>query len=243
MRDNSGNALFLILIAVALFAALSYAITSSSRGSSSVDRETRRLQASQIMQYAAQIETAMNKNNILKTYDKVIFSTVAEMASGPLFNHDGSAGNGNIIGVFHQDIGVPMIMVPSEYVVADDQNLFNWGFVYGGVLQTANGVHLGTSEADTYITLAGLTLDLCGELNKIYSGSSTVGWSTFDGAFPNYQGQTPYFNRSTGFVAAHTAGSSVNIKPQSGSVTYPHCFRQNVNGYINGKWIYPIVIR
>ncbi|MBU0860027.1 MAG: hypothetical protein KJ667_08815 [Alphaproteobacteria bacterium] len=58
--NESGNILFLILIAVALFAFLSYAVSSSTRGTGGTGREENTsLRASQIIQYATFTEQAV----------------------------------------------------------------------------------------------------------------------------------------------------------------------------------------
>lgn len=55
MPSASGNALFFILIGVALFAALSYAVTQSDRGGGNIDREKASIDAAILVQEAAKL--------------------------------------------------------------------------------------------------------------------------------------------------------------------------------------------
>ena len=64
--SEHGNVLFLILIAVALFAALSYAVSSSTRGGKKGGLpEAELVKTSTIVQYGAQIKTAIDRMKII----------------------------------------------------------------------------------------------------------------------------------------------------------------------------------
>ncbi len=60
-KGETGNALFLILIAVALFAALSYAVTRSGSGGGDVDREEVQIKLAEVSNYFAAIDAAIQR--------------------------------------------------------------------------------------------------------------------------------------------------------------------------------------
>ena len=64
-HKNEGNALFLILIAVALFGALSYAIVKSSQGSGSIEAEQEILRQAEVQNYQAALQAGRQRLSII----------------------------------------------------------------------------------------------------------------------------------------------------------------------------------
>jgi hypothetical protein len=83
-KTERGNVLFLILIAVALFAALSYAVTQSSRsGGGDAGNETNLISSAQITQYPSSVRTAIIRMMVSSNVsaDQLQFNPPSDYAS------------------------------------------------------------------------------------------------------------------------------------------------------------------
>lgn len=146
-RGERGNALFLILIAVALFAALSYAITQSGRGSGTVDRESAIIAAGQVTDYPASLRTAITRMIITGTTAASI--TMDSTAVVGLFASDGG-------GAVQQT--APTSAGTGSWVYLDTHTKTHY---VEGV-----GTDVTTTGADAMAFLPGITLTVCTQINK-----------------------------------------------------------------------------
>ena len=168
--SEHGNALFLILIAVALFAALSYAITSSSRGGGNINREQMQIDISETLQYLAAMDTAVTRlmaRGISET--ELGFSNdVWTDEFGVLFNPDGHNPNctSNDCEIFHPDGGgmYPKILPSSMdgwYPNGGTQNAPGHGKI-----QMASVLGVGSSEPELLLVYGFVKPEYCIEINK-----------------------------------------------------------------------------
>jgi hypothetical protein len=150
-KTEKGNALFLILIAVALFAALSYAVTQSGRGGGGVDREQALISASQVTQYGAGLRTTVTRMVITG-------SAVTDLE----FDSNNSDPTNE---VFHTSGGGAVDQAPPAtagtatsytYMTTDGTN----GFHIIGIGTDTTG-----SGQDVIVGVDGLTLAVCRAIN------------------------------------------------------------------------------
>lgn len=147
--DQKGNVLFLILIAVALFAALSYAVTQSSRSGGDASRETNLLNSAQITQYPTALQTAALRMIIDGNSVNSIW-----------FTPPSDFGTTSDKYIFHPTGGGAVYQeVPSEFMTGSGNGFW---FVNGEFAIT----DIGTSAADVIAFLPGINVELCKKINS-----------------------------------------------------------------------------
>lgn len=151
---HSGNVLFLILIAVALFAALSYIVTQSSRsGSSQGAKEKEVLNSSQIIQYPLAIRTAVSRMLVSKVkVDQVAFNEP---------NNFGSVPQRRL--VFHPKGGGAVYEVAPSTLMANKVSK-NWNF--NANFQVPNIGTNGAGGNDLIAFLVGVSAGACKQINE-----------------------------------------------------------------------------
>ena len=156
--SEKGNVLFLILIAVALFAALSYAVTSSSRsGGGDANEETNLVSSASITQYPASIRTTLIRMIINGAgNDQLAFNPP------PYTNLDVAADNLNVA-VFHPGGGGAVYSPASRDFMTSNNADGEWFF--NARLELENVGIAGAGGSDVIAYLPGITRAICEKIN------------------------------------------------------------------------------
>lgn len=161
MNNQSGNVLFLILIAVALFAALSYAVTQSTQsGGGTSSNETSLINVSALMQYPVGVRTAVVRMVIGGT-------DVADLE----FNDPSNFGDCTSpqVCVFHPEGGgATYANAPKNFMVPNGPNPEGqWVFTsHTEVINIGQSVPGSFEGNDIVAFLWGVTETLCKRINK-----------------------------------------------------------------------------
>jgi hypothetical protein len=182
-NKERGNVLFLILIAVALFAALSYAVTQSTRGGGNADSESSLIDSASLTQFGSSVAVAVMRMQISGVDEtNLCFYSGSNNAT---YNHASCADNNN--NVFHSDGGGVSYQNPT--------NGFNDGteweftsrvqvFGQGTTTPLSAGNH---DNAEFLILLRGMNQNICLKINEemgisgIPVDSGDVAVDRFDG--------------------------------------------------------------
>lgn len=155
-----GNVLFLILIAVALFAALSYAVTQSTRsGSGDASGETNLINSAQLAQYPAGVRTSVVRMIIGGTgVDQLSFDSPSNFAA--------MSESERLLNVFHPTGGGAVFQNPPKDLImasAPGTWIYSSAYQIDGIGSTEAGV---TASNDIIAFLPGVTQNVCRKLNE-----------------------------------------------------------------------------
>lgn len=209
-KRESGNVLFLILIAVALFAALSYAVTQSSRtGGSDASRETMLTNISALMQFPASLRLAVTR----MTLDKGITGGDIDFTSPEGF----SVMTPNLLklNIYHPTGGgavyskIPANMqlsgIAGDWLINSDNEVFNIG------TDSAPGPNEALNT-ELIAFAPGMKQDICLEINRRL-GITGIPVETSVDAF-NPQGSGGYMSNGGGGKIGSALGDPLKGQSQ-----------------------------
>lgn len=160
-KHQKGNVLFLILIAVALFAALSYAVTQSSRSGGDASKETNVINTASLTQYPNQIRTSVLRM-IISGIDPldIQFNKPDEFDTGSGFAEFLPAR-----GVFHPQGGAaPYQEIPANLTAAG--TAVDWAFSADFEIPLLGLSGAGATGNEVIAFAVGVTETICARVNK-----------------------------------------------------------------------------
>lgn len=160
---ESGNVLFLILIAVALFAALSYAVTQSTRsGAGDTNSETNLISSAQLTQYPAGVRTSVVRMIIGgNAVEELIFNDPSDFGVGGTVDTDTETARA----VFHPNGGNATYQNPPRDVVTTTASTWHFN-------AEAQILNIGITDAsdsvanDIVAWLPDVTSGICKRMNE-----------------------------------------------------------------------------
>ncbi len=216
MKKEHGNALFLILIAVALFAALSYAVTQSGGGGGTIDKEQNIIKTALMMDQASLIKNHIQRLYILNEVDQVRFDSSAYNTAGTVYVNGGGSTTGGTVGVFDATDGINAQYPPIELTTTPNIN-FAWTY-FPNIHVTVSLAELGSSTDDEILFVSNLTKTACEQINKSFTGSTTIPTYSWAGANNRYR---EIFRRDGTIVTNNAIAADIDVG------VIPGC---NVNG-------------
>lgn len=198
---QSGNVLFLILIAVVLFAALSYVVTQSTRtNAGSTESEKAQLNASQMINFVTLLKTAVTRmllvNGCSETqlnFTNDVYVTTAGvhlMTNNPTSPLDGRCN------VFDPRGGFVSPLFPPPEALAPSSTIYQPGHGYMRVIQIlgigTDGTTGTVSANDLVFVQANISKPTCVAINKLLGVSNpggdaptfdATGWTNFNSSF------------------------------------------------------------
>lgn len=223
-RAERGNALFIILIAVALFAALSYAVSQFQRGGGTdASRETTMVNASQIIQYPVSLKSSIMRMMVINHIDsdQLLFdappflglNTAFLQGHGVFYPNNTSGGGGGA--VYAKAIaGVMVSGVLGEWVFNGENQIKNIG--------TSSGTTT-TSNADIIAFLPGVTLATCQAIHQKLGISMSIPSVTGIDYTSNMISANPTIRATGGIITASILdGQPLGCFENSGAYIYYH---------------------